>query len=61
MTENYKTTNQINPAYMWEFFVNKDLPYNLRTKALCRFPQAQTNRYGLEALSHLDVVSYEIL
>ena len=46
----YKTTNQINPAYMWEFLVEKNMPYNLRTKILCRLPQAQTNRYGLDSL-----------
>ena len=51
MTEIYKTINQINPAYRWEFFVEKDIPYNLRTKVLCRLPQAQTNRYGLDFLS----------
>ena len=38
ITEIYKTINQINPAYMWEFFVEKDMPYNLRTKVLCRLP-----------------------
>ena len=51
MTEIYKTINQINPAYMWEFFVEKDMTYNLCTKVLCRLPQAQTNRYGLDSLS----------
>ena len=51
MTEIYKKINQINPAYIREFFVEKDMPYNLRTKVLCRLPQAQTNRYGLDSLS----------
>ena len=51
MTEIYKTLHKINPAYMWELFVEKDMPYNLRTKVLCRLPQAQTNRYGLDSLS----------
>ena len=51
MTEIYKTSNQINPEYMWEFFVEKDMPYNLHTKVLCRLPQAQKNRYGLDSLS----------
>ena len=50
MTEICKTLHQINPAYMWELFVEKDVPYNLRTKVLCRLPQAQTNRYGLDSL-----------
>ena len=39
MTEIYKTMNQINPAYMWEFSVEKDMPYDLRSKGLCRLPQ----------------------
>ena len=51
MTEIYKTINQINPAYMWEFFAEKDMPYNLHTKVLCRLPQAQIDRYGLDSLS----------
>ena len=51
MTEIYKTLHQINPAYMWKLFVEKDMPYNLHTKVLCRLPQAQTNRYGLDSLS----------
>ena len=36
---------------LWEFFVESRMPYNLRTKVLCRLPQAQTNRYGLDSLS----------
>ena len=51
MTEIYKAINQTNPAYIRELFVEKDIPYNLRTKVLCRLPQAQTNRYGLDSLS----------
>ena len=51
MAEIYETINQINPAYMWEFVVEKDMPYNLRTKVLCWLPQAQTNRYRLDSLS----------
>ena len=27
------------------------MPYDLRTKELCRLLQAQTNRYGLDSLS----------
>ena len=51
MTEIYKTTNQVNPRYIWEFFVEKNMRYNLRTTVLCRLPQVQTNRYGLNCLS----------
>ena len=51
MTEIYKTTNHINPPYIWDFFVKKDMPYNLRNKVLCTLPQVHTNRYGLNSLS----------
>jgi len=47
MTEIYKTTNQINPQNIWEYIVEKDIPYNFGTKVLCGLPQVQTNRYGL--------------
>ena len=47
---NYKTMNLLNPIYIKELFAEKDMPYNLRTKVLCRLPQAQTNRYGLDSL-----------
>ncbi len=51
MIEIYKTMNHLNPSYIWEFFVKKDIPYNLRTKELCRLPSAKSHRYGLNSLS----------
>ena len=51
MSEICKTTNHINPPYIWDFFVEKDMPYNLRNKVLCTLPQVHTNRYGLNSLS----------
>ena len=51
MIEIYKTMNHLNPPYNWEFFVKKDIPYNLRTKELFRLPSAQSHRYGLNSLS----------
>ena len=59
MTEIYKTISQINPAYIWEFFLEKDMPYNLRTKVLCRLPQAQKIDMD-KTPSHLEVVYYGI-
>ena len=51
MIEIYKPTNHLNPSYIWEFFVRKDIPYNLRTKELCRLPSAKSHRYGINSLS----------
>ena len=39
MVEVYKSVNHLNPEYMWQFFVKKDVPYNLRTKELCKLPR----------------------
>ena len=36
---------------MWEFFVKKDVPYNVRTNELCKLPSASSKRYGLNSLS----------
>ena len=51
MIEIYKTMNHLNPSYIWELIVKKDIPYNLRTKGLCRLPSAWSHRYGLNSLS----------
>ena len=51
MIEMYKTMNHLNLSYIWEFFVKKNIPYNLRTKELCRLPSGQSHRYGLNSPS----------
>ena len=40
MTNIYKTINQINPAYIWDCFVEKHMPYNLRSGGVTP-PRAQ--------------------
>ena len=47
MIEIHKTMNHLNHSYIWEFFVKKDIPYNLRTKEL----SAKSHRYGLNSFS----------
>ena len=51
MVEIYKSMNHLNPEYMWDFFVKKDVPYNLRTKDLCKLPSVSSQRYGINSLS----------
>ena len=45
LTEIYKTVNNLNPSFMAEVFVTKDVPYNLRGILLC-----QTNLYGIDTI-----------
>ena len=51
MIEVYKSLNHLNPEYMWEFFVKKDVQYNLRTEELCKLPSVSSQLYGLNSLS----------
>ena len=51
MIEVYKSLNHLNPEYMWEFFVKKDVQYYLRTKELCKLPSVSSQRYGLNSIS----------
>ena len=61
MIEIYKNMNHLNPSYIWEFCVKKDIPYNLRTKELCRLPSEQSHRYGLCCLSFRGTLLWNIL
>ena len=51
MIEIYKTMNNLNPSYIWEFHEEKVVKYDLRTKNLCRLPKTQTTKFGIESLS----------
>ena len=51
MIEIYKTINHLHPAYMWEFFIKKDVPDNLRSNELCKIASVNSQRYGINSLS----------
>ena len=52
MMEICKSMNHLNPEYMWDFFVKKDVPpYSLRTKELCKLPSVSSHRHGIKSLS----------
>ena len=51
MVEVYKSMNHLNPEYIWDFFAKKNVPYNLRTKELCKLPSVSSQHYGTNSLS----------
>ena len=51
MIEIYKSMNHLNRECVWDFFVKKDVPYNPRTKELCKLPSVSSQRYGINSLS----------
>ena len=38
MSEVFKTVNSLNPSYLWDFFITKQIEYNLRIKNLVKLP-----------------------
>ena len=50
MTEIYKSTVNINPQFMWTFFQNKEIPYNLRRGPVLFIPPAKSTRYRTNSI-----------
>ena len=48
MIEIYKSMNGLNPSFMKNIFVERELPYNLRTSKGIILPQAKTSSFGTE-------------
>ena len=46
----FKTVNNLNPSFMAEVFVTKDVPYNLRGSNNLALPRARTNLYGIDTI-----------
>ena len=53
MTEVYKTIQNLNPSFMKEVFVQKDITYNLRNNLLFQISKTRTSSHGIESLSFL--------
>ena len=50
LTEIYKSTVNINPQFMWAFFKNKEIPYNLRRGPVLSIPPASSTTYGTNSI-----------
>ena len=50
LTEIYKTVSNLNPSFMAEVFVTKDVPYNLRGSNNLALPRARINLYGIDTI-----------
>ena len=61
LTEIYKTVNNLNPSFMAEEFVTKDVPYNLRGSNNLALPRARTNLYGIDTIKFVAQKSWQTL
>ena len=53
MIEVYKTVQNINPSFVKEIFVQKDITHNLRSNLPMCIPKMRTTSYGVESLYFL--------
>ena len=50
VTEIFKNISQINPEFMWSFFKQKRLFWNLRKGPILNLPSTQSTYYGANAI-----------
>ena len=48
--EVYKSLMDLNPGFMWSYFSEKPLPYNLRNENSLQLPRAKSHRFGINSL-----------
>ena len=49
-TEVYKSVNNLNPQFKWNYFNTSTLPYELRKGNKVNLPETRTCRYGINYL-----------
>ena len=50
MIEIYKTLNNTNPPFMQEYFIRKDVKYDLRTRDLLKIPAAKSITFDIDSI-----------
>ena len=48
--EVFKSLNNLNPEFMWSYFVFKSITYNIRKGPLLRLPAAKSTSYGINSV-----------
>ena len=43
----YKSLANLNSEFIWPFFKNKSIPYNLRNGSICILPLTRSSHYGI--------------
>ena len=61
LTEIHKTTNTLNPLFMWSYFKYREVPYNLRQGPVLFIPPAKSTIYGTNSVHFLASLSWKKL
>ena len=60
-TEVFKSADKLNPKFMWYFFENHEIPYNLSCKDVVKLPGTNTAKYGINSLIFRDAMLWNII
>ena len=60
-TEVFKLANKLNPQFMWCFFENHDIPYNLRCGGVVELPGTNTTKYRTNSLNFRGAMLWTII
>ena len=61
VTEVFKSANKLNPQFMWCFFENLQIPYNLRCGSLVKLPGTSITTYGINSLNFRGAILWNII
>ena len=48
--EVFKSLNNLNPEFMWSYFIVKNITYNIRNGPLLRLPSAKSSSHGINSV-----------
>ena len=60
-TEAFKSANKLNPQFMWGFFENHEILYNLRCGSVVKLPGTNTAIYVINSLNFRSAMLWNII
>ena len=60
-TEVFKSANKLNLQFMWCFFENREIPYNLCCGSVVKLPGTNTTKYRINSLNFRGVMLWNII
>ena len=60
-TEVFKLVNKLNPQFMWYFFENHNILYNLRCGSFVKLPGTNTKNHGINSLNFRGAMLWNII
>ena len=59
--EVFKSANKLNPWFMWRFFENHEISYNLRCRSVVKLTGTNTTKYGINSVNITGIMLRNII